>query len=92
MRRKKIQRGRLKGEGERQVGHRQREPEQLVLAVHDRDERSGHGDRERERRRHRQLQRERALELLLLPLLRLLNERLVDPDALQRDDRHRRDR
>ena len=45
------------------------------------------GDHQRHRGGEDQLERERPLELLLLPLLVLLDVGLVDPHALERDDR-----
>ena len=80
--------GRLQREREREVGDRDREPDQPVVAVDARHERRARRDGERERRGQGELECERALELLLLALLRLLDERLVDPHPLQDDDRH----
>ena len=80
---------RLQREGDRQVGDGERQRQQAVVVVDGRQQRRARRDRQRGDHVQRQLDGERALELGLLVGRRLLDERLVDPDPPQRDDRHR---
>ena len=83
---------RLERERDRQVGQREGQREQPRLVVDDHEERRRERDQQRERGGQHELERERELELALLVLLVLLYVRLVDADALERDQRHHRDR